>query len=180
MTSPAVAHGRTRQNAKIAPTDREVAREPTRNVIAHGRTRKRKGVTDQFYIAPEMVPAGWTYQWCRKSVYGQPDVAHQIALMENGWTPVPAERHAGAFMPPGFKGEIDRGGLVLMERPEELTQEAREEDRQNARALIQAQQEQLGLSMPRSFTTDHPGLRNSIRSTYEPGLPPSGHQLAMD
>lgn len=176
----AVAHGRKRLHAQVDEPVREEVREPTRKVVAHGRTRKRKGIVDQFHIPAELIPEGWDYQWCRKSVWGQPDVAHQIGLQENGWTNVPSERHQGMFMPPDYKGEIERGGLVLMERPVELTQEARAEEAKAAKTLVDAQREQLGLAMPRSFTTDHPDLRNGIRTSYEPGVPQGRHQLAMD
>lgn len=171
-----VAHNRTRLFARPAaeagaPDVREQAREPVRAVVAEGRSRKRKANADPYFIPSELVPDGWIYQWCRSSVFGQPDISHQVGLMENGWTSVPANRHAGRFMPPGFEGAIDRGGLTLMERPLALTMEARAEETSAAAGLIQAQKEQLGLSLPEGFSDRHRGVQPKVVQTYERGIP---------
>jgi hypothetical protein len=66
-------------------------------------------------------------------------------LAQVGFTPVPAERHPGRFLPAGYTGSIIIGGMILMERPEELEQEARDEDRMRARAQKIGSFEQFGL-----------------------------------
>lgn len=113
--------------------------------------RKRGGNVDRFNIPVSLIPDGWSYEWKNETVLGQPDVAHQIHMAENGWTPVPASRHPGLFMPDGEKGAIRRDGMLLMERPNELTEEARYEERVAANNQMQGQQAQLGLSMPVGF-----------------------------
>lgn len=106
-------------------------------------SRKRTGNTDPYAIPPHIIPTGWDYQWNTYSVVGQQAVDSQILMAENGWRPVPAQRHAGMFMPEGHKGEVLRGGMRLEERPMALTREAREEDNQRATGQVRDQNESL-------------------------------------
>lgn len=131
-------------------------------------SRKRGGNTDKFHIPAELIPDGWSYEWKRESLYGQEDTANMMHAAENGWTPVMAEAHPGMFMPSGYTGPIRRDGLVLCERPMELTEEARAEEREAARQLNQAQQEQLGLAMPSGFNNRHAGVRPRLEREYLP------------
>lgn len=131
-------------------------------------TRKRTSEGDKFSIPQGIVPDGWSYEWKRKSMFGMEDTDHITGLMENGWTPVPASRHAGEFMVRGGTGEIVRDGLILMERPVELTKEARDEERHNARMLIHLQNAQYRGSMPSGMDADHPDARARLNSNYEP------------
>lgn len=131
-------------------------------------TRRRTGENDKFAIPAHLIPEGWTYEWKSKSILGQEQTDHITGLMENGWTPVPAERHAGQFMVRGNTGEIVRDGLVLMERPVELTNEAREEDKQFARLQVRQQIEQYRARMPSGMDANHPDARERVRTTYEP------------
>jgi hypothetical protein len=56
-------------------------------------------------LPPDPVaPHGMAYQW-----NGIPKA--------DGWIPVPASRHPGQFAPYGYVGDIEFGGLYLMERP---------------------------------------------------------------
>jgi hypothetical protein len=177
--TPVVARGRFRANPR-PKAEPEVVREPVRApiapVAAHGRSRRRKGSVDRFHVPAEAIPEGWTYQWCRKSIFGQPDIAHQVGLQENGWTPVPSDRHKGLFMPTGHVGDIERDGLVLMERPSELTAEARAEDKAAADALTRMQQEQLGMALPQAFDRVKP----DIRTGYERGPAQAKQAVAID
>lgn len=95
-------------------------------------TRKRTGNTDPYAIPQHIIPTGWDYQWNTYTVVGQEAVDSQILMAENGWRPVPAERHAGMFMPEGYKGQILRGGMRLEERPKVLSEEAKREDYERA------------------------------------------------
>lgn len=70
-------------------------------------------------------PDGWTYEWKTKSIKGWEWTSRQVEAYQNGWEPVPADRHDGLIMPPGHKGAIEIGGQILMERPAELTRQAR-------------------------------------------------------
>jgi len=134
--------------------DREPLREPIR--VPHGRAvaldrdgnpvyRRAAGQTDKFYIDPAIIERGWTYEWKRYSVYNMTDPGYESHLAQNGWRPVPSERHEGVFMPIGHKGPIIRDGLILMERPAVLTQEAREEELKKARERVGNAKRQHGL-----------------------------------
>jgi len=85
---------------------------------------------DGLYIDPQRIPEGMSYEWKRiEDVFGKPDDKYQYDMTRYGWLIVPAARH------PEFFGRVSNGdlpgihkGLVLMERPKELTQDARLHD----------------------------------------------------
>ena len=114
-----------------------------------------------------MIPTDTTYEWKRETVYGASDPSYDVSLRENGWEPVDVSRHP-EFMPPGYRGAIKRDGLVLMERPTYLTQEARAEDDENARELIRAKEQQLGSTPQGTLTREHPTARPAVRRSYAP------------
>lgn len=168
---------------------RPMNRDPIR-AVAIGRdgkevSRKRRSNTNPFHIDARIIPDGWDYQWVTHSVYNMPDTGHQVMMAENGWTPVPAERHAGMFMPADYKGPIIRDGLMLMERPIELTLEARAEDKEKANAQKFGARRQFGIQgLSQSFDANTPGARANTyaRSTYESGadIPRPAHQIKVD
>lgn len=155
---------------------RETMREPVR---ARGKkevvgrdgkvlSRKRGSNVDQFHVPEHIIPEGWSYEWKTETIYGQENTSHMMACYENGWTPVMSETHPGMFMPNDYKGPIRRGGMILCERPIELTNEARAEEEEAARALVQAQKEQLGLAMPDGFNNSHRAVQPKVNTQYEP------------
>jgi hypothetical protein len=99
--------------------------------------------TDEFFVPPGEIPDGWTYEWKRKSVFGKEDPAHQVALARMGWEPVPASRHPSMMPDSGGYNTIERKGMILMERPEEVTQEARIAEQRRARMQVRQKEEQL-------------------------------------
>lgn len=131
-------------------------------------SRKRGGNVDRFFVPPEVIPEGWTYEWKRETLLGMPDTAHMQNMSANGWSPVMAETHPGLFMPNDYKGPIRRDDMILMERPAELTEEARREEQQAAKALMQAQKEQLGYALPSGFSGEHRGVQPRINQNYQP------------
>jgi hypothetical protein len=124
--------------------------------------------TDEFYVPLELIPEGWTYEWKRKSVMGQEDAAHQVALARKGWEPVPASRHP-SFMPDsGNFNTIERKGMILMERPAEVTEEARLVELRRARAQVRQKEEQLSSSPAGQF--ERANKENSlvkVKKSYE-------------
>lgn len=99
--------------------------------------------TDEFFIDPRDIPPGWSYEWKRKTVLGQEDPAYMVSLARKGWEPVPASRHPH-MMPEGYaSAAIERKGLILMERPLELTEEQRELDRRAAINQVRQKEQQL-------------------------------------
>ncbi len=85
--------------------------------------RNNDGI-DQFDVPAHMREKGWSLQWVRHSCYGKEDAQNVHIHMENGWRPVPANRWDGHFHPKGHQGGIIRDGMILMERPETLTDQA--------------------------------------------------------
>ena len=80
----------------------------------------------------------------RQRVLGQEDPAYPVALRRTGWEPVPVSRHP-EMMPPGAGGVIERKGMVLMERPKEITDEMKAIDYRNARNQVRTKEQQLTL-----------------------------------
>ena len=112
---------------------------------------------DQFYIDPAIIPDGWTYEYKRLEVLGKPDPSYQVTLRRNGWEPVPASRHP-ELMPPGWSGEtIIRDGMILMERPKEITDEIKARDARLAREQVRAKEQQLNAAPPGQFERDNKG-----------------------
>ena len=124
------------------------AREPLHEA-AHGqprRTRRRKSTVneDMFYIPLDQIPEGSSYEWKRFSVSGQEDPYYIAQMREQGWEPVDPKRHP-TWVPPGYdKPSIIKGGMILMERPMELTNEARAEQRQLAKRQVREAEQRLG------------------------------------
>jgi hypothetical protein len=104
-----------------------------------------------------LIPTGWVYQWVAETVIGDPHVVmdQRMAMDQNGWKPVAAERHDGVFLPAGSSGAIRRGGLVLCERPKALQDEALAEERAKANQLMADRNASVGLdakrAMPQGF-----------------------------
>lgn len=145
----------------------EVRTEPVREAMretARVRTRKGSG-TDQLHIPREMIPEDVDLQWVPDSILGQPAIQQRMSFEVNGWRPVTGDmwdgRFDGMFMPKGHKGEINVGGLVLMERPLELTLEARAEENKSARDAVRAEEAKLrgGNIDGVAFDTNHPTAR---------------------
>jgi hypothetical protein len=100
------------------------------------------GYRNDFDLPEHVREDGWDYQWVRQSCHGKPDPANVNAHMENGWRPAAGKRLTDHYRAAG--DHIERDGLILMERPQALTNEAIAEDRRNAVELKQAQAEQFG------------------------------------
>jgi hypothetical protein len=118
--------------------------------------------SNRFDFDRSLIPEGMTYEYKRFSMFGQEDKEHLVDLEQNGWTPVPAERHPELSGRRAVAGsDIVRGGLMLMERPVEITDEARELDTFAARHQVAAQVQRLGLEGKRA-------AGKGIKTNYEP------------
>lgn len=110
---------------------------------------------DDFYIPPEEIPTGWDYQWRTESVIGKEDKNYMYGLIRRGWEPVPEGRHPGYI--------VRREGLILMERPKVLTDEARKGELHDARGAIQEMDRKLFESVMSPFErTNWPGRRHPV------------------
>jgi hypothetical protein len=125
--------------------------------------------TDEFYIPPDSIPDGWTYEWKRRSVMGQEDAAYLVSLRRLGWDPVPASRHP-EMMPMGsVEQAIERKGMILMERPREITEEVKRLELRKAQAQVRQKQAQLGEAPAGQFERTNKGNPLAkIQKSYEP------------
>ena len=127
---------------------------------------------DSFAIDPRIIPDGWSYEWKVQSVLGARTASKEIEQMRSGWEPVPASRHP-ELMPRGWTGScIERDGQMLMERPKEITDEAKERDIYNARKQVRDKEQQImaapaGLNSPFEATNKGKPIGNGIRTTQE-------------
>lgn len=84
---------------------------------------------DKWYA---QAPPGWTYEWKTHSVFNKEFPQYMTSLMRTGWTAVPAARHRDLTYP-GYEGEsILVDGMLLMERPKELTDRVRKRETNKA------------------------------------------------
>lgn len=113
--------------------------------------------SDEFFIEPGIIPDGWSYEWKTRTILGAEDPAHQVALARKGWEVVPAKRHP-ELMPMGYTGaEITRKGMVLMERPLEITEEARQMEIRKARIQMRDKEAQLTQAKGGEFERSNKG-----------------------
>ena len=138
------ASQRSRTLASARTQTKEPVRTPARDgtYVGHNGeilTRNMKGGVDPYNIPQEIIPKGWSYQWNVVTVYNSKDVTMDQTndMYQNGWRPVPAERHPGRWVPIGTKGEIILRGQRLEERPEEMTRDALLESYNMARRQMQ-------------------------------------------
>ena len=123
---------------------------------------------DEFYIDPAIIPDGWSYEWKRHTLLGREDPSYQVSLARAGWEAVPASRHP-EMMPVNSKMSlIERKGMILMERPMSLTNEARDVELRRARMQVRAKEQQLGSTPDGTMTRDHARVKPNVKKSYEP------------
>lgn len=128
------------------------------------RTRRSKATVneDQFYIPMDEIPEGLNYEWKRWENVGQQDPFYIARMREQGWEPVNPKRHP-TWVPPGYKEpHIIKGGQILMERPMELTLEARKELRQLSRTQVREAEQRLGMTPKGELSRSEPGVEPKI------------------
>ena len=124
--------------------------------------------TDDFYVDANSIPDGWTYEWKRKTVLGAEDPSYQVALAHAGWEPVPANRHPEMMPSSMTYSNIERKGMILMERPAEITAEVRQRDLINARKQVRVKEQQLSSAPDGTLTRDHAQAQPNIKKSYSP------------
>jgi len=82
-----------------------------------------------------------------------------------GWEPVPASRHR-SMMPEGHYNTIERKGMILMERPSEITRIAMDRELATAREVVASKERALGMTPSGTFERDH--RRTGVNKSYEP------------
>ena len=123
---------------------------------------------DEFYIDPSIIPDGWSYEWKRHTLLGREDPSYQVSLARAGWEAVPASRHP-EMMPLNSKASIiERKGMILMERPQMLTNEARDVELRRARMQVRAKEQQLASTPDGTMTRDHARVKPNVKKSFEP------------
>ena len=167
--------------AAVSSIPREEMREPVREEDALSRAARRTAElrghlgamdegTDEFFVDPNMVPEGWTYEWKRYLLLGAEDPSYNVSLAREGWEAVPVSRDSRhrAMMPLNWQGShIERKGLILMERPTEIVEEVRAAERRKARDQVRAKEAQLSGTPDGTLTRDHPQARPQIKKGWE-------------
>ena len=164
---------RTRSTTIPRPAQRVAlsdAREPEHDTthVKARRTRRHKSTVneDMFYIPVDEIPEGSSYEWKRWSVNGMEDPFYIAQMREQGWEPVNPKSHPN-WVPPGYsQPHIIKGGLILMERPIELTREARAEQRTLAKKQIREAEQRLGMTPKDTLTRQHEGVEPRVVKEY--------------
>lgn len=169
IAPPAPAAPAPRPAAQYAEEDpRTRAARRTAELMEHGSLDDDRG-DDKFYIDPTIVPDGWSYEYKRHQVFGKEDASYQVSLMRQGWEPVPARRHP-ELMPTGHSGNtIERDGMILMERPMEVTKAAQARELRKARGQVGDKEAQLNGAPQGQFDRDNKGAPLvKIAKSFEP------------
>ena len=133
--------------------------------------RDRPDFHDEFYVDPRVIPDGWDYNWKREMTANMPDPAYEVELAQAGWEPVDVERHPW-MMPAGSSGPIRRRGMILMERPAEISEAAKQREMKTAREAVEAKERALGMSPTGTFQRD--SNKTGVRKSYQPMQVPRG------
>lgn len=123
--------------------------------------------TDEFYVDPNAIPDGWTYNWKRFSVYEQEDTGNQLKVKRDGWSPVPVERHPEMMASNTDMKYIMRKGMVLMECPTEIVDERKRIDLKRARDQVRYKESQIAGTPDGTLTRDHARVKPQIKKSYE-------------
>lgn len=173
VQAPSEPTGLAVPRAEMRPTMREespLERAKKRAAEIRGHIGDLDEGTDEFYISPDMIPEGWTYEWKRKLILGQEDPTYTVGLARLGWEAVPLNRdhQHKAMMPTNWPhNTIERKGLILMERPTEVVNEARRIEQKAARDQVRAKEAQLAGTPDGTLTRDHPQARPKINKAWE-------------
>ena len=145
---------------------RETARRRSAEILGNGLNFEEDGV-DEF--ACPMAPDGWTYEWKRFSNVNMEDRTHQNHVKRTGWQAVPVSRHP-EMMESGATGAIIRRGMILMERPEEITNMVK--DREYRKARAETRKENALVSDEGFLGRKDAQVRQTRTRSYEPLIIP--------
>lgn len=189
---PSIERARKKASPRVAlrePAHRErvaaVTREPAHSKPERTRRRKLTTGDDMFWLPIDEIPDTHkaevdgnlivSYEWKRWSVTGQEDPFYLATLREQGaWEPVLPSRHP-TWLPAGYTGQhIIKGGLILMERPIELSIEAYHEGRALAKRQVRDAEARLGMTPKGELTRNFPGVEPRITKEYVRPMPIQG------
>lgn len=125
---------------------------------------------DRFYAE---APTGWTYEWKTHTVFNKTFPHYTNQLLRSGWSPVPANRHRELLFPEYADESIIIEGLMLMERPKELTERRRMRERIKATDQVRNSEAKLVEAPPGTAPRDsHRKTQPRVGSSVGPiGVP---------
>lgn len=168
MTELRTIEGESVQDSNTAPVTRGLREAALRAQELRDKMRDDSmdpTMYDEFYIDPRKIPEGWDYNWKRESIAGMTDQDHMIEMRGLGWEPVDARRHP-EMMPTGYSGAIRKKGMILMERPLEISEIAKARETAVARELVSQKEKALGIAPSGTFERDK--SKTGVRKSYEP------------
>jgi hypothetical protein len=156
---------------------RTEAREPARveaasffDDLPDTRQREVDDIASPFDIDKHRIPPGVTLEWKRYTTLGSRDQAYENKMLEQGWRPVPTKLFPD-FMPQGTPPDdpVVREGNMLMARRQELTDQARDQERRAARQQIQTSEARMRDTPADTMPRDAPATRQlaGINRTVE-------------
>lgn len=155
---------RPAQRAAPKQPDRQAEHQPERT-----RTRQRSvnvagPATHDSYISLENVPSDVSLEWKRFTAIGQEYPFYLESMRKQGFEPVNPQEHPDwVSLPPGYDATtVIVDGLILMERPTYLRDEARAEDRGAAQQQVTIAEQKLGRTPKDTMTRDFDGARPKI------------------
>lgn len=161
LGKPVPTTGKPKAAAKPAASGgRPVRRRELRPGEAIGRsgeilTRNRvsgDGYVNEFEIPESARDPNFDLYWARTTTHGKPDPANINELYDNGWRPASPKNYSRVMPDMAGKEVIERDGLMLMERPWALSQQAFDEQQQLAVELREIQTEAFGnRKLPKGF-----------------------------
>ena len=112
-------------------------------------------------------PDGWTYEWKTHSVWNKEYPQYISALQRTGWSPVPSTRHRELLYPEYEAETIIIDGMILMERPRELTDRVRQREYQRAIEVVRNSERKLaeaptGTAPRTAFAETTPRVRGHV------------------
>jgi hypothetical protein len=123
---------------------------------------------NKFDLRGVTVPEGWSYEWKRHTVMGAEDPSYQVELANGGWEPVPTSRHPSLMPVNTREPVIIREGMMLMERPQQITDMFRAKEKRDAKALVKQKEEALGMSPIGQFERGPVTVKKSIEAIPVP------------
>lgn len=165
------------------PPKASLDREPMREVKKSGKWRMRaspnwetfdpteEDTPDKLKIDKSLHPDGMSLLWVTDAIFGKPEPQRRAVFEKRGWTPVHQDDFDGQFngmyMSKDAPGEVKHESCVLMARPKELTERARQMDQRRAKEAVSIKEQALrgGNLDGVSLDPRHPSAVSSNRIT---------------
>ena len=167
-----MANNRPPMHVQQRPANHEPIREPEREPerAPKQRTRTKGGLgtiqlSHDTYLNRDVIPPDTSVEWKLFTAVGQEYPGYLQSMRKQGWEPANPQEHPEWFnLPPNYPHQsVIVEGLIAMERPMWMTQEARQEMREAATEQIAVAKQRLGMTPENTLTRDHDGARPRVQ-----------------